>query len=92
MSPIENVLNKKSGKSKAGAGSSQSLGANFKAIGGVTLLEFAAVGAAAFVLWRNRERIQDFMEEHGVKIPAIFSEGLGSILGARQDQGQSFRQ
>lgn len=61
-----------------------------KVLGGLTILEFAAVGAAAYVVWTKRDEIQKFMKEHGVKIPEILSQKVEGLLGLRgkgRDQG-----
>ena len=37
----------------------------------ITVAEIAVIGAAGFVLWKNREKIQDFLEDKGVDLSSF---------------------
>jgi hypothetical protein len=73
---------KKLSSKKIGSGFSKSI-KGFEAAGGITILELAALGAAAFVVWKNREAIKNFVAKNEIKIPRVLSEGLENILGSK---------
>ena len=49
-------------------------------IAGISLPEVALLGAAGVVVWRNREKIRDFLETRGIDVPAVFTKDLSEII------------
>ena len=47
-----------------------------------TFIEVALVGAAGFVLWKNREKIQAYLDEKGIDIPGAVSAKFGQWFGS----------
>lgn len=54
-----------------------------------TFIEIALVGAAGFVLWKNRERIQHYLDERGIDIPGTFSEKMGQWFGSSPSESDT---
>ena len=54
-------------------------------VGGISLPEIAILGAAGFVLWRNRDKIVSFLEENGIDSPSFLSADLSDLI--RQGAG-----
>ena len=45
-----------------------------RGLAGVSFIEAAIVVAATFVVWKNRLRIQSYLEENGIEVPALLSQ------------------
>jgi hypothetical protein len=52
----------------------------FPTLAGISLPEIAVLGAAGFVLWRNRSKIQSLLEDNGINVPSIFSADLPELI------------
>ena len=48
--------------------------------GGISLPEIAILGAAGFVLWKNRSKIQAFLENNGINVPTFLSGDLSQLV------------
>jgi hypothetical protein len=58
-----------------------------------TFIEVALVGAAGFVLWKNREKIQAYLDEKGIDIPGAVSEKFGQWFGGNaSEEDRSYTQ
>jgi hypothetical protein len=59
-------------------------------IAGISLPEIAILGAAGFVLWKNRSKIQSLLEQNGIAVPTILSGDFSELLqkGATAMGGQ----
>ena len=81
-------MNTKSTRSKASVAAlntnspalSKSAHSKMPTFGGITLPEIAVLGAAGFVVWKNREKIQSLLEEHGISVPSFLSGDLSELI------------
>lgn len=59
-------------------------------IAGLNLLELAVIGGAAFVLFKNRERLMGYLEQSGIDFEQVKKQ-IGSFLNRGQGgQNQGF--
>jgi hypothetical protein len=65
-------------------------------LGGISIPEVAILGAAGYVLWKNRSKIAKLLETNGIEVPVLlngdFSEVVQSgisLLGNKKDQAQN---
>jgi len=49
-------------------------------IAGISLPEIAVLGAAGFVLWKNREKVQTFLQDNGIETPSFLSGDLTNLI------------
>ena len=49
-------------------------------IAGISIPEIAILGAAGYVLWRNREKIESFLNDKGIETPAFMSGDVNDLL------------
>lgn len=49
-------------------------------IAGISLPEIAVLGAAGYVLWKNREKIETFLTDNGIEVPAILSGDMSNLV------------
>jgi hypothetical protein len=49
-------------------------------IAGISLPEIAVLGAAGFVLWKNRSKIQALLEKNGIEVPSVFTGDFSELL------------
>jgi hypothetical protein len=49
-------------------------------VGGISLVEMAVLGAAGFVVWKNREKIKDLLESSGLNVPSFLSSDLTDLI------------
>jgi hypothetical protein len=54
-------------------------GTNFS-FGGISLPELAVLGAAGFVVWKNREKIVGLLEDNGITAPSILSGNVSELV------------
>ena len=47
---------------------------------GISLPELAVLGAAGFVIWKNRTKIGEILEENGITSPAILSGDFSDVI------------
>lgn len=47
-------------------------------------VEVAILGAAGFVMWKNRDKIQSYLESRGIDLSSIVSDKLGAFLQANK--------
>jgi len=48
--------------------------------GGISLPEIAVLGAAGFVLWKNRAKISSLLENNGINVPTFLNSDLTDII------------
>ena len=51
-------------------------------LGSATFIEIALVGAAGYVLWKNKDKIQAYLDEKGIDIPGTVSEKFSQWFGS----------
>jgi hypothetical protein len=75
---------------KSAASSVKSAVDKMPSIAGISLPEIAVLGAAGFVLWKNRSKIQSLLEQNGIAVPSILSGDFSELLqkGATAMGGQ----
>jgi hypothetical protein len=66
--------------SSVSSNSSKASGGKMPTLGGISIVEIAVLGAAGFVLWKNREKISSLLEDNGITAPAILSSDLSEII------------
>jgi hypothetical protein len=49
-------------------------------IAGISLPEIAILGAAGYVLWRNRKKIETFLNDNGIDTPSFMSGDVNDLL------------
>ena len=49
-------------------------------LGGFSVPEIAVLGAAGFVVWKNRERILSLLEQNGIEVPEVFSGNISNLI------------
>jgi hypothetical protein len=57
-----------------------SVNSKLPTIGGISLAEVAVLGAAGFVLWRNRAKIQTLLEDNNINVPSFLSSDLSDLI------------
>ena len=53
---------------------------NMPTFGGISLPEIAVLAAAGFVVWKNRAKISNFLEDNGVGAPSFLNYDLAEII------------
>ena len=49
-------------------------------VGGIAIAELAILGAAGYVLWKNKEQIQILLEKGGVEVPSIMKADMNELV------------
>ena len=49
-------------------------------IGGIAIAEIAVLGAAGYVLWKNRTQIESLLEKGGVQVPSILKADMNELV------------
>ncbi len=49
-------------------------------IGGIAIGELAVLGAAGYVLWKNKDQIQNLLEKGGVQVPSIMKADMNELI------------
>jgi hypothetical protein len=49
-------------------------------VAGVSLVEIAVLGAAGYVVWKNRDKISNLLEENGMSSPAFLTADFSDLL------------
>jgi hypothetical protein len=49
-------------------------------LGGISLPEIAVLGAAGFVLWKNREKISTLLEDNGINVPSFLNSDISDLI------------
>lgn len=55
-------------------------GSKMPTIAGISILEVALMGAAGFVLWKNREKVKTILTDNGIEVPSFLSSDLNELI------------
>ena len=79
-----NSTSVKSRTSKSGldstVGSLTKSNSKMPTFGGISIAEIAVLGAAGFVLWKNRSKISALLEENGIAVPSFLNSDISEII------------